>query len=306
MIEKMVGRSRPLATPIEGSSLMSTPVVPANPRSAWPDHKQLPETDGTFVENFQELPQTVLLDGAITPYLHERYPDGQFLLGHDNGIYWWHTDPPLSGCKSPDWYFIRGVAPTLAGEFRRSYVLWHEEVPPLIVLEYVSGDGSVERDRTPRTGKFWVYEQGIRAQYYGIYEVDPGQIEMHHLVNERYERMQPNERDHYLIPELGLELGLWQGEFYGVDAPWMRWFDEEGRMLPSWHEQAEIENQRAERERQKAAKERQRAKEERQRAEQEHQRAEQEHQRAESEHREVERLKERLRQLGVDPNKVGP
>ena len=37
----------------------------------------------------------------------------------------------------------------LDGQMRRSYVLWIEGATPLVVLEYVSGDGIEERDRTP-------------------------------------------------------------------------------------------------------------------------------------------------------------
>jgi hypothetical protein len=58
----------------------------------------------------------------------------------------------------------------LNGQFRRSYVLWQEYLAPLIVLEFASGNGSEERDNTPMTGKFWVYEQAIRVPFYGIYE----------------------------------------------------------------------------------------------------------------------------------------
>ena len=34
-----------------------------------PDHTQLPESDGTFVKNFQEHPQSVLLTSSILPVL---------------------------------------------------------------------------------------------------------------------------------------------------------------------------------------------------------------------------------------------
>jgi hypothetical protein len=34
--------------------------VENNP-TGWPDHTQLPESDGTFVKNFQEHPQSILL-----------------------------------------------------------------------------------------------------------------------------------------------------------------------------------------------------------------------------------------------------
>jgi Uma2 family endonuclease len=51
-------------------------------------------------------------------------------------------------------------------------VLWQEYIAPLIVLEFVSGNGSEERDKTPWTGKFWIYEQVIRPPFYAIYEAN--------------------------------------------------------------------------------------------------------------------------------------
>ncbi len=43
--------------------------------------------------------------------------------------------------------------------------LWAEHVPPSIMIEYSSEDGSKERDRTPYEGKFWIYEQAVRGRY---------------------------------------------------------------------------------------------------------------------------------------------
>ncbi|MGH7173930.1 MAG: Uma2 family endonuclease, partial [Gemmataceae bacterium] len=118
----------------------------------WPQcHKELPETDGSIVENFLEHPQGILLTEAILPLLQQRHPDAAFCVGQDSGIYWRKTDPPLRGCKAPDWFYVPNVAPTPPGDYRRSYVLWEELVPPLIVIEFVSGDGSEERDQTPYT-----------------------------------------------------------------------------------------------------------------------------------------------------------
>lgn len=58
--------------------------------------------------------------------------------------------------------------------------MWQEHIAPLIVLEFVSGDGEEERDTTPMTGKFWVYEQVIRPAFYGIYEVNKASVEVYH------------------------------------------------------------------------------------------------------------------------------
>jgi len=190
-----------------------------------PDHTQLPESDGTFVfakraegKNWQEHPQSILLTDSITPVLEERHPDNHYCVGQDLGIYWRLTDPPEKGAEVPDWFYVPNVPPTLKGKTRRSYVLWKEYIAPLIVLEFVSGNGEEERDQTPpsqgedgKAGKFWVYEQAIRVPYYGIYEVSKAQVEVYYLVDSTYRLMPANERGHYPIASLGVELGIWQG-----------------------------------------------------------------------------------------------
>lgn len=128
----------------------------AQPQSSLslPDHTQLPDSDGTFVKNFQEHPQSVLLTTSLLPILRQVYPDGQYCIGQDSGIYWRMTEPPERGAEAPDWFYVPNVPPTINGEIRRSYVLWQEYIPPLIALEFVSGDGKEERDKTPLTGEF--------------------------------------------------------------------------------------------------------------------------------------------------------
>jgi len=112
-----------------------------------PDHTQLPESDGTFVKNFQEHPQSILLTESIEPILQQLHPDGQYAIGQDSGIYSRLTDPPERGAEAPDWFYVPNVPPTLDGQMRRSYVLWQEIVSPLMALEFVSGNGEDERDR---------------------------------------------------------------------------------------------------------------------------------------------------------------
>ena len=76
-----------------------------------PTHKDLPDKDGEIVENYQELPQNILLSGCLTPHLRRLRPDGRFSIGSDNGIYWKVTKPPLRGCKSPDFFVVLDVEP---------------------------------------------------------------------------------------------------------------------------------------------------------------------------------------------------
>ena len=208
------------------------------PETSLPDHTQLPESDGTFVKNWQEHPQSILLTDSIKPVLQKLYPDSQYCIGQDLGIYWRIIEPPEKGAEAPDWFYVPNVPPTLNGKTRRSYVLWQEFIAPSIVLEFVSGNGAEERDKTPWKGKFWIYEQVIRTPFYGIYEVNKASIEVYELIGGKYQLLAANERGHYSITPMGVELGLWQGEYQNAELPWLRWWDLQGNLLLTGEERA--------------------------------------------------------------------
>ena len=300
---------------------------PPNLQLGLPDHTQLPESDGSFVKNFQEHPQSIVLTSSIEPILHKLHPDGRYCIGQDSGIYWKLTDPLEKGAEAPDWFYVPNVPPLLNGEYRRSYVIWKEIVAPLIAIEFVSGNGAEERDRTSpskdatdetigattdekKAGKFWVYEQAIRIPFYGIYEVKKASVEVYHLSGGRYQKIQANERGHYSIAPIGVELGILYGQ-EETPIPWLRWWDADGNLLLTGDERAvyaesivDQERQRAELESQRANQESQRANQERQRAEQESQRANQEMQRADQEMQRTEALSAYLRSIGINPDEI--
>jgi Uma2 family endonuclease len=249
---------------------------------ALPDHTQLPDKDGNFVMNFQEHPQSNLLTGSLLPRLHNLHPDGKFSIGVDSGIYFHHTQPQLKGCRAPAWFYVPNVPPMLNGKIRRSYVLWKEMIRPMVVIEYVSGDGREERDKTPYEGKFWIYEQAIGAGYYAIFQVERSSIELFRLEGGLYQPVVPNASGRLPIKQLGVELGIWQGTHRGITAPWVRvWDAATGKMMPSEEERAETAEALLDDARR---------------------RLEEECERAENERRRAAQLAERLRALGVDPD----
>ena len=236
---------------------------------AFPDHTQLPESDGTFVKNFQEHPQSLILTDSIGPILQQRHPDGQYAIGQDCGIYWRETEPAEQGAEAPDWFYVPNVPPNIDGQIRRSYVLWREHIAPLIALEFASGNGDEERDCTPlsrtdegvvtKPGKFWVYERVMRIPYYGIYQVNNGRLEVYRLIDGYYQLLELNQRGHFPIAPLGVELGLWQGSYQNQTMLWLRWWGEEGNLLLIGDERAELERLRGEQQREIAEQERLRA-----------------------------------------------
>ena len=153
-------------------------------------------------------------------------------------------EPPEKGAEAPDWFYVPNVSPLLDGEYRRSYVLWKEFVAPLIAIEFVSGNGSEEKDATPpseteKAGKFWVYEQAIRIPFYVIFNGWQDHVEVYQLLNGRYTKMQPNDRGHYPISPMGVEIGLQQES----TTTWLRWWDESGNLLLTGDERAIAEKQ---------------------------------------------------------------
>jgi Uma2 family endonuclease len=233
----------------------ASPTLVPTPQISLPDHTQLPDSDGTFVKNFQEHPQSIVLTSSIQPVLEKLHPDGRYCIGQDSGIYWKSTEPAEKGAEAPDWFYVPNVPPLLNGEYRRSYVLWKESVAPLIAIEFVSGNGSEERDVTPppeneneidpktgkkkKAGKFWVYERAVRIPFYAIYEVKKASVEVYHLVDGRYEMLLPNERSHFPIPPMGVELGIQLGT-EETPVPWLRCWDAAGNLLLTGDERAKL------------------------------------------------------------------
>ena len=211
----------------------------------WPDHMGLPDKDDSIVHNNQDHSQSNILTESFRPRLLELHPNGDFLVAADMGIYFDYTDPVLDGCRSPDWYYVPGVPGMLKGRSRRSYVLWKEHIRPAIVIEYVSGDGSEERDQTPGKGKFWIYEHVIAAGYYVIFDPWQRTLEVFAQNGNGYHAVAPNDAGRFLIKGLNLELGIWDGLYLQIDAPWLRvWDPFTGKMIPLAVERTKVAEER--------------------------------------------------------------
>ncbi len=264
-----------------------------------PTHLDLPSTDDKPLDNGFQLWQAMLLMDAIIPHLSRLHPDGRYYLASDHGIYYQITDPPLDGCKAPDWFYVPNVSPSAAdASYRNSYVMWQELVRPAVVMEFVSDSSrGSEYDRTPERGKFWVYERVIGASYYVIYDPREVKLEVYHLDDVEYELMQPDERGFYLIKPLNLNLGMHYSTYGGCTSNFLRWFDLEGELLPTNEERVVEESSRAEEYAKHAEFQKRRADQEREIANREKQHALREKERADL-------LAAKLRELGVDPDSL--
>ncbi|UBF27293.1 Uma2 family endonuclease [Kovacikia minuta CCNUW1] len=210
-----------------------------------------------------------------------QYPSDQFFTGSDLNLY--YDLSHLQWYKRPDWFLAVGVSRLYRGDLRRSYVIWQETHAPFVVVEFLSPgtetedlgpfadsepvteesseftqepELSIEASANGQSGeakppsKWEVYERILRVPYYIVFDRHSNQLRCFQLVGGHYQEqpIQP-ENPRLWIPELAIGLGLWQGEFAGIDRLWLRWYDAQNYWIATDTEQA---LEQAERERQRA------------------------------------------------------
>ncbi|MBF2051795.1 MAG: Uma2 family endonuclease [Elainella sp. C42_A2020_010] len=142
-----------------------------------------------------------------------------------------------------------------------------------------SGNGQTGKASPP--SKWQVYEQILRVPYYLVFSRYTNRLRSFQLMGGHYqEQLLAADDPRVWIPELELGLGLWQGEYDGINRLWLRWYNASGSWVPTEAEQARLEAEQA--------------------------RLEAEQARLEAEQLRLEnaRLAERLRQLGIDPEEI--
>lgn len=189
--------------------------------------------------------------------------------------------------RGPDFFLVTGVDPYKS---REAWIVWEEEGKyPDLIVEFLSPS----TEEADRTRKREIYEQVFCCREYFMYDPFKTGVEGLRLEDARYRPIVPDARGWLWSEVLGAWLGQWQGEFRRHHFNWLRIYRPDGTLVLTDAEEREQERQRAEQERQ-------RAEQERQRAEQERQRAEQERALREQMQSEIDRLKARLRELGIE------
>jgi Uma2 family endonuclease len=233
----------------------------------------------------------------------ERVPPQRIFIGTDLNIYYDVNHPRWH--KRPDWFVAINVPRLYEGtDLRRSYVVWQEEVAPLVVVELLSPGTAKEdlgehaeieeEEETATNGlqsekstvdppsKWEVYESYLKVPHYIVFDRYTDTLRYFKWEESGYSEQKLNEAAPQIwIPELELGLGLWEGEFNDIPRLWLRWCDREGNWIPTPDEEAEAAEQRAEAAQQQAQEDRARAEAAQQQAEENRARAEAAQQQAE-------------------------
>jgi Uma2 family endonuclease len=210
--------------------------------------------------------------------------------------------------KGPDFFLVKDVDGTKP---RESWVVWQEDGRyPDLVVEFISP--STRRKDVNENAKF--YATVFRVPEYFWFDRYRGVLRGYRLSAGGYAPIRADRRGWLWSEVLGAYVGVWKGEYRGRVFPWLRLWDKDGNLVLTRAEREARERARAEQERAareqaeaQAQQERERAERERERAEQERAareqaeaQAQQERERAEQLQAELERLRETLRQQGIE------
>jgi len=215
-----------------------------------PTAAELPDSDETPVDNELQNDIPNMLLHILRDIWAER---DDWFWAVDMGVYY-ETNTDASEnykCVIPDGFLALGVPRNTGERGRLSYVLWQEQVVPILALEIVSKNYNDEY-----TTKFQTYQE-LGILYYVIYDVRPPlrkarehqPFEVYKLINGKYELqptvalMNAQEGQMVWMPEIGLGIGCERNLHENWCREWLYWFDRNGQRYPTAQEQALQERQ---------------------------------------------------------------
>ncbi|HYW21410.1 MAG TPA: Uma2 family endonuclease [Nodularia sp. (in: cyanobacteria)] len=188
-----------------------------------PTQAELPYDDGIPMESARHKAQMDLLIDALIPWLAER-EDG--FVGGNMFVYYSLAQVRNKDFKGPDFFVVLGVP---QGE-RRSWVVWEEGKAPDLVIELLS-NSTASADKNE---KKLIYQNQMRVPEYFWYDpFNPEDVAGFSIQKGVYQPMIVNAQNQLVSQSLGLALQLWQGNYQGINATWLRWAKLAGDLLPT-------------------------------------------------------------------------
>jgi Uma2 family endonuclease len=275
---------------------------------------ELPEEDEVPLESYYHRLQINLLHELTYQLFKDRtdfYCGGNMFLYYDlqqaeKVIQFVQGQRRRAPYKGPDFFVVLGGVD--GTKDRKRWVVWHEGGRyPDVIIE-ITSPSTKSKDTEDN---LLLYSKVFRTREYYWYDEGSGELVGYRLQGDEYVPIAPNENGWLWSEVLGVWLGVSDLPYQGWRYRWLRYYDAEGRLVPTGEEaeraRAEAERQRAEQAEQRAARERLRREQERQRAEaerilreQERLLREQAEQRAEQERLLREQAEQRLAELEAE------
>jgi len=225
----------------------------------------LPYSDGEPMESNRHFEQMALLIRCLKYAWRAR---DDFFVGGNMFVYFSELQAKANDFRGPDLFVVMDTE----RRERNSWVVWEEEGrTPNVVIELLSPS----TEHVDRGDKMRIYAKLLHVAEYYLFDPWDGRFEGYELErgSRTYRRREPDAQGRLFSPSTGLTLGVVPGWVDEIEAPWLRWFDADGHVLPAPEEDAKSLADTARHERANVELEKARADEQKDRAEQEKARA---------------------------------
>jgi len=217
----------------------------------------LPDSDGEPMENERDRLQMILVLDALDQHWHDRhdfYAAGNMFLYYSlaqaHEILAEEAEParPRRAFRGPDVFVVLNVD---GSRRRRKWLVWEEDGRyPDVIFEFLSTSTRHNDQTTKKT----LYERTFKtSEYYWYDPYDPSIFQGWLLQPDTgYQASLPDARGWLWSPALQLWIGRWEGTYKPDAATWLRFYDQEGRLVLTPDELAGLRQQQAEAERVRA------------------------------------------------------
>ena len=158
-----------------------------------------------------------------------------FFAGGNMFIYYSSQQARNRDFRGPDFFVVLGIDGSYP---RQGWVVWEEAGRyPDVIVELMS-DSTATVDITTKKD---IYERTFRTSDYFVYDpFDANSLRGWHLnLDQGYQELIPNEQGWLWCQRLGLWLGNWEGTIDRQEAVWLRFYDNEGNLVPIPEEAAQ-------------------------------------------------------------------
>ena len=215
-------------------------------------------SDEPPLETEVHLRQMILLIQCLEWWWRERQ---DFYVCGNLTIYYSPHQRKSEYFRGPDFFVVLGTE----RKARKSWVVWEEDGKyPNVIVEVLS----TKTANTDRGLKKQIYQNIFRTPDYFWFDPKSFELQGFHLLDGQYQALQPNSNGWLWSHQLELYLGVSESK--------LRFFTNEGQLLPTPEEVAEQEGKRIEQMELQLDREQQR----------------------------VQRLAEKLREMGIDPSEI--
>jgi Uma2 family endonuclease len=203
-----------------------------------PTSDQLVCDDGEPMESARHVQQMMLLIESLEFAWSGR---DDFYVGGNMFLYFSETQAKKNDFRGPDVFVVMNTT----RRERMAWVVWEEngQVPD-VIIELLS-DSTEHIDRGE---KMRVYAR-LKVGEYFLFDPFSAVLDGYELdvLHGRYEKKIPDEHGRLRCERLGLSLASAPSKLWSVEAPWLRWFDADGQVLPLPIEAFRAEAERANR-----------------------------------------------------------